>query len=297
MRRLIVLLVCGCTGEVDQQIGLFEPIRVPDGEFIEDTIPEAKKKPTVTAIEAASGILVIGQQQRLLAGRTSDDAHAIAVRFKDLGGGWWVRPVQDIDPLFPGERDFQLRYDVGAAVPPARHTLELAAIDGEGRRGPIFPVEVCVQDDRVPDNLNACDPTIAPPAVSVVLEWDQPVDLDLIIETPDGERIAHKTPSGASDGRLLRDSNAACQQDGRNSEAVVWQDPPQLRGDYLIYADLFDACGEPGALLAISVYERIAADDGTYTIKQTSRTTGAVTDLQASGGAGPPLYVMSAELP
>lgn len=294
-RPWIALLVCTCTGEVDQQIGLFEPLRVPDGEFIEDAIPAAAELPKVTSIEAASGILVLGQQQRLLAGRTSDDAHAIAIRFKDLGTGWWVRPVQDQDPLFPGERGFQLRYDVGAGVPPARHTLELAAVDADGRHGPIFPVEVCVQDDRVPDNLNACDATLAPPAVVVVLEWDQPVDLDLVIATPGGDRITSKNPSDESGGRLVRDSNAGCQQDGRNSEAVVWQDPP-ARGTYLLYADLFDACGEPGALLAITVYARREHGD-TYSLEQTARTTGAVTDLQASGGAGPPLYVMSAKLP
>lgn len=302
MRRLaLTLLLCTCTGEVDQRIGLFEPIRVPDGEFIETDIPTIKKPPSVTAIESASGILVVGQQQRLLSGRTSDDAHAIAIRFKDLGTGWWVRPVQDLNPLFPGERDFQLRYDVGASVPPAKYTLELAAIDADGRHGPVFPVEVCVQDDRVPDNLNACDPTIKPPAAVVVLAWDRDVDLDLVIETPSGARIAHKTPSGAGDpddaatGRLLRDSNAACEPDGRSSEAVVWQDPPQ-DGAYLVHADLFDACGEPGALFSATVYRRKQSGDR-YSLVEISRTTGAVTDLQASGGAGAPLYVMSAELP
>ena len=48
-------------------------------------------------------------------------------------------------------------------------------------------------------------------------------------------------------GRLTRDSDAGCALDGRNSEAIVFQEAP-ARGSYLVYADLFDACGEPGAL-------------------------------------------------
>ncbi len=302
MKRLTLLVFAACTGEVDQQVGLFEPIRVPDGEFIEDEIPDGGAV-EVTSIEAASGILVIGQQQRLLAGRTSEDAHAIAIRFAGLGSGWWVRPVQDLDPVFPGERAFQLRYDVGAGVPAARHTLELAAVDEVGRRGPSFELDVCVQDDAVPDNLNACDPMIKPPAVVVVLAWDRDVDLDLVVETPDGGRIAHKTPTGGAEepeapsvGRLVRDSNSGCVVDGRNSEAVVWQEAP-AEGTYLIYADLFDACGEPGALLSVAVHRRVDDGDGTWALEETARTTGAVTDLQASGGAGPPLYVTSVELP
>lgn len=306
MRRLCaLLLVCACTGEVEQQIGLFEPIRVPDGEFIEDAIPEAPGGgPEVTSIETASGILILGQQQRLLAGRTTEDAHAIAVRLAGLGSGWWVRPVQDLDPVFPGERDFQLRYDVGVDIPPARHTLELAAVDAEGRRGPSFELEVCVQDDAVPDNLNACDPKIKPPAAVVVLRWDRDVDLDIVVETPDGGRISDATPTGGAEdpedpavGRLVRDSNAGCVLDGRNSEAVVWQEAPALDGAYLVYADLFDACGEPGALLSVAVYRRVDRGDGTWSLKETARTTGAVTDLQAGGGAGVPLFVTSVELP
>lgn len=303
MRPLLALAcLCACTGEVEQQLGLFEPIRVPEGEFIEDAIPGGASS-EVTSIETASGILVVGQQQRLLAGRTTEDAHAIAIRFAGLGSGWWVRPVQDLDPVFPGERDFLLRYDVGAGVPPGAHTLELAAVDESGRRGPAFELDVCVQDDAVPDNLNACDPTIKPPAAIVALTWDRDVDLDLVIETPDGRRIAHKTPTGGADdpedpsvGRLVRDSNAGCQRDGRNSEAVVWQEDP-AEGTYLVYADLFEACGEPGALLSLTVHRRVDHDDGTWSLEETARTTGAVTDLQASGGAGPPLYITSVELP
>ena len=309
MRRAALTLavscaLSACTGEVEGLIGIFEPIRVPAGEFVEDDVP-AGGAPTVTSIEAASGILTVGQRGRQLAGRTTEDAHAIAVRLEGLGTGWWVRPVQDLDPMFPGERDFQLEYDVGGGAPPGLHTLLLAAVDGSGRRGPEFPLDVCVRDDRVPDNLNACDPTIPPPALVIALQWDRDVDLDLVVDAPDGKRISSKAPTSATKvdnevpkdalkdpgvGRLTRDSNAACALDGRNSEALVFQEPP-ARGTWLVYADLFDACGEPGALFEVVVYRRRDRGDGTFALEETARTAGAVWDLQASGGAGAPLYV------
>lgn len=311
MRRaaMSVLLLAGCTGEVEQQLGLFEPVRVPDGEFIESDIPVADGGPEVTSIEAASGILTTGQQGRLLAGRTGADAYAIALRLEGLGTGWWVRPVQDEDPLYPGERDFQLQYDVGGGAPPGLHRLLLAAVDVDGRRGPEFPLEVCVRDEAVPDNLNACDPTISPPALVIALSWDRDVDLDLVVETPDGKRISHKSPSSAEKidnevpkdaladprvGRLNRDSNAGCTIDGRSSEALVFQEPP-ARGAYLVYADLFDACGEPGALFEVVVYRREARDGDTFALVEQARTAGGVWDLQASGGGGVPLYVTAVE--
>lgn len=307
MRRLVHVLwvMSACTGEVEGQIGIFEPIRVPDGEFVEADLPGGGTD-EVTSIETASGILTVGQRDRRLAGRTTEGAHAIAARLEGLGTGWWVRPVQDIDPMFPGERDFGLVYDVGGGAPPGRHRLLLAAVDAAGRRGPEFPLEVCVRDDRVPDNLNACDPTIAPPALVIVLQWDRDVDIDLIVETPGGKRISSKSPTSiekegaeiAKDqladptiGKLTRDSNAACELDGRNSEAVVFQEPP-ARGTYLVHADLFDACGEPGALFDVVVYRR-EGGDGEFALAEEARTRGALIDLQASGGAGSPLFVTS----
>ena len=229
--------------------------------------------------------------------------------FDGLGSGWWVRPVQDKNPMYPGERDFQLRHDIGGGAPPGVHTLLLAAIDEAGRRGPAFELEVCIRDDRLPDNLNACDATIPPPALVITLEWDQDVDLDLVVETPGGKKIGHATPTSGekvetevpggvvkdpATGRLSRDSNAGCHIDGRNSEALVFQEPP-ASGTWLVYADLFEACDESGALFDVVVYRRRERDDGTFAQEERARTHGAVWDLQASGGAGAPLYVTAVQ--
>ncbi|MEZ4453109.1 MAG: hypothetical protein R3B09_26850 [Nannocystaceae bacterium] len=307
---LLAATALTCTGEVDRLVGVLEPVRVQSATFREGDLPTAAEGPTITSIESASGILLTGQLGRTLGGRAREDAHAVALRLADRGSGWWIVPIQDLDPMFPGERDFQLRYDVGVA-PPGPQTLRLAAIDREGRRGPVFDLDVCVRSDAFPDDLNGCDPKLPPPAAVVVLAWDRPVDIDLVVDTPDGERIAWKTPtSAASDGgavpgealadprtgRLTRDSNAGCEIDGRNVEVIVWKEPP-IAGPYLVYADLYDPCGEAASLFVATAYRRELRDDGTYRLVELDRSAGALLDLQASGGAGAPLFVMDLDLP
>jgi hypothetical protein len=251
-----------------------------------------------------------GERDRLLAGRTSEDAYAIGVRFAELGSGWWTVPVQDLDPVYPGERDFQFRFDVGGSVPPGNHVLTLAAIDADGRRGELSELSVCVRDELLPDNLNVCDPEAMPPALVIALEWNSNVDLDLVVDTPSGKRISAKTPTAWPEagevpdealedptlGRLLRDSNAACEIDGRNAEAVVWLEPPSETGTYLVRADLFDACGEHGTQLRAVVYRRQQHDDGNWSLRETDRVDAVVFDLQAGGGAPNPLYLMAVEV-
>jgi hypothetical protein len=295
---LMTLALFGCTGEVDTTIGVLEPVRVVSGSFHPGSLAEA---PTgtlaITSIESASGLVLAGERDRLLVGRTSADAFAVGLRFAELGTGWWTVPVQDLDPSYPGERDFQLRFDVGGSVPPGSHLLALAAIDEQGERGEVFELEVCVRDPLLPDNLNPCDPELLPPALVIALEWDVDVDLDLIVDTPSGKRISAKTPtSDSGEGTLLRDSNAACAIDGLAAEALVWAEPPSETGTYLIRADLFDACGESGALLRAVVLRRVQRDDGTWALRETERVDAAMFDIQASGGAGAPLYLMAVEV-
>lgn len=303
----LVAASLSCSGEVDSPLGLLEPLRVIDGEFHEGSLAEASGGPTITSIETASGLVLVGERDRLLVGRTTTDAYAIGLRFAELGTGWWTVPVQDLNPMFPGERDFSLRFDTGASLPPGLQRLHLAALDEQGRRGPLFELDVCVRDQLLPNNLNPCDSSLPPPALVVALVWDRDVDLDLIVETPAGKRIGAKTPTSypagtsgtvpdealddPSVGRLHRDSNAACVLDGRNAEAIVWDEPPTETGTYLIYADLFDACGEAGASFVAVVHRRVQRDDGTWTLRETDRVAGAVFDIQASGGTGTPLYV------
>ena len=102
MRRamLVALWCAACSGPVELLSGLDQPLRVDEAFFLEGDIDESDAAIEVTSIESASGILVLGQQGRVLAGRVGADAHALAVRFADLGSGWWIHEVQEIDPAF-----------------------------------------------------------------------------------------------------------------------------------------------------------------------------------------------------
>lgn len=316
-RRLVLsslwALAAGCTGEVDALVGLLEPVRVEDGTLhpgeLEVVEGDALR---ITSIESPSGLAVVGQQSRSLGGRTTEDAWAVALRMQGLGTGWWVLPVDDLEPQFPGERGFFVRYDLGAGIPAGTHALQIAAVGEDGRRGRAFELDLCVQADAVPTGLAPCDPAIAPPAAIVSLVWDRPVDLDLRVHTPDGQALGWKDPTTARSpdgapipadvlddptlGRLDRDSNAGCLVDGRNAEAVVWQELPADAGPYPVYVDLFEACGLRGTNFVVSVYRRRQQGDGTWSFEETDRKTGAIDQLHASGGAGPGLYVLAATL-
>lgn len=315
MRGLLLsmVLTSGCTGEVDALVGLLEPIRVADGTFHPGELETADGDALrITSIESPSGLAVVGQQDRSIGGRTTEHAWAIGVRIQGLGSGWWVLPVDDLEPQFPGERGFFVPYDLGTGVPAGAHVIEIAAVGEDARRGPAFELGLCVQDDALPTELAGCDPTIPPPAAIVSLVWDRPVDLDLRVQTPDGQEIGWRAPTTAAPvdgepipddalgdptlGRLDRDSNAGCIIDGRNAEAVVWDEPPSDAGPFPVYVDLFEACGQRGTNFAVSVYRRREHDDGTWSIEQTARRTGALDQLHASGGEGPGLYVLAATL-
>lgn len=305
-------LAAGCTGEVEALEGLLEPIRVEDGTFHPGELEPAEGDALrITSIESPSGLAVVGQQHRSLGGRTTEDAWAVAVRLRGLGSGWWVLPVDDLEPQFPGERGFFLRYDLGTGLPAGTHTLEIAVVGEDGQRGAPFDLDLCVQDDGVPTGLAACDPTIPPPAAIVSLVWDRPLDLDLRVHTPDGKVLGWKAPTTApsdgteipeavldepTTGRLSRDSNPGCVIDGRNAEAVAWEELPAETSPYPVYVDMFEACGLRGTNFAVSVYHRRQHDDGTWSIEEVARRTGAMEDLHASGGAGPGVYVLAASL-
>ncbi|HWB76477.1 MAG TPA: hypothetical protein VG755_16030 [Nannocystaceae bacterium] len=310
MRRaalIVSLFALACRNELPFDTGLFEPVRLEEGFFLDGELPVAASGPAVTSVETSSGFALVGADGRARRGRADDDAWALGVRFADVGTGWWVHTVGDEAAQFPGERDFSLSYDVGI-VPQGTYTMRLAAIDGDGARGEPYDFDICVLDDAMPANFNPCDPSnpdLPPPAAAIVLSWNRPVDLDLVARGPDGERVSWKAPTtdpAATEddldvGRLDRDSNAGCIADGRNSEAIVWEAAP-TSGEWSAYVDLFDACGEADVTYTVVFYHAVPHGDGTMRLAEIDRRTGnLVAQLDAYGGAKPPLFVMSAELP
>jgi hypothetical protein len=67
---------------------------------------------------------------------------------------------------------------------------------------------------------------------------------------------------------------------------------------YSAYVDLFDACGEPDVTFTVVVHRRREQADGTLRLEETERRRGTlVSQFDAYGGAKPPLFVVSVELP
>lgn len=306
-----------CSGE-RATLGLEEPLRVRAATFKEGALPGTLPAaldggptalPAVTAYESASTVVRPGQAGKVLSGRTTSGAVAVAVRFADLGSGYWVLPVGGPDPQNGGELVWQADADFGVALPPGLHPLRVVAIDAQGNAGTQRDLGLCVTA-TVADNLNACNPARNPPAAVISLGWDVPADLDLIVVGPTGRVVDPKHPriappdagadagdAGGASGVIDRDSNAGCRSDGLARESLIFQRPPPP-GSYFVYVNLFDACGKGPVHFRVSLVEAQLRPDGvTQQPVETLVRTGTLLPAEANGGARPGTFVFEIPFP
>ncbi|MCH7639206.1 MAG: hypothetical protein IH855_07065 [Bacteroidetes bacterium] len=78
--------------------------------------------------------------------------------------------------------------------------------------------------------------------LQVSLNWNAPVDLDLHLETPDGEDIYYGNDVGQNGGILDLDSNPACNLDRVDNENISWGDVTPPGGEYTVRVDLWSEC-------------------------------------------------------
>jgi hypothetical protein len=303
----LALSLSACSG-AKSETGLGEPLRLRNASFKSGDLPGEPPSPTsttsplVTSFETASTVVRPGQTEKGLLGRASPDTVAVGLRFADVGSGYWVLPVDGPDPQNNGELVWQTLADFGSDVPAGLHPLRVVAIDGSGHAGVQRELSVCVTPS-IPDNLNACQPTTAPPSAVLSLSWDTAVDLDLVVVTPEGRIVDAKHPrtiappppgpssSGvdagvtASVGTFDRDSNGGCAIDGVQRENLVFQARPPP-GSYLVYASLFDACGQPPVHFRLSLFEpEVTADPKVLHLVESITKKGTLLPLEASGGS------------
>jgi hypothetical protein len=313
------LPLAACSSE-PLTLALNEPFQVREGQFRSGKLPGlppltteevnagiAPKSPTVTSITLANALIPLGEPDRDLSGRTSVDAAAVGVRFAGFGSGYWLVPTRDADILNNGELEWRLEAAFGRDIPPGLHRLRFAAMDAEGRSGNQAELNVCIAPE-LPDNGNSCDPTTSPPALVVSLSWDAPVDLDLRVITPSGSVVDAKRPSTAPEddngdvdpdapgtGVIDRDSYAHCITEGSRRENLVFQTPPSP-GTYLIYANLYDACGEQGVVFDVSLHAaEPGAEPESFAVKQTFHQSGQLLAVHANGGSKLGTYVTNFE--
>lgn len=316
MRRAIalaLLALAGCSGE-PALVGANEPIRVRGGVFKTGDLPGAPpldggapEKPNVTVVESVNNVIRPGQSGKTLSGRVTDDATAVAVRFPDLGTGYWLVVADAPDPAAPGELTWQMTFDVAYDVPPGLRSLRFAAVNEAGVAGTQTDLPVCVSA-AIPDNLNACDPSIAPPAAVLSLSWDTDVDLDLVVVTPTGQVVDSKHPTTAApsdagvspdpkkDGVIDRDSDANCVPDHVKRESLVWQAPPAA-GTWLAYANLYSACGQQAVRFTLTLNVAESNGDEGSRLVEKQRLSGELLAVDANGGQALGLYVTSFSFP
>lgn len=314
MKHLAVTIaLAGCSG-VSSDPALDEPLRVPSARFVEGplpgTAPDAGEPstPAITLVETPNTVVRLGQADKELSGRASTDAVAVAVAFTGLGTGYWVAPLGPPDPAANEELTWKLDASIGWDLPLGPGSIDLVAVDAAGEAGTQFRVTTCVRPDLIDDAGN-CSASLSPPDTVLALAWDTPVDLDLVVRTPEGKlvssasptTIAHAPPILQSElsedgvGLLDRDSNGSCRIDGINRESLVWKTPPKA-GTYLVYADLVDACGQSSVRFSATLYRTETFEDGRKQLVEVSRQGGRLLGRAADGGVGPGLFLLQLAL-
>jgi hypothetical protein len=311
------LLVMGCSGQPTPS-GISEPIQVRYGaqnaQFRSGDLPGSRaltsqetlanvqpKLPSLT-LNGGGGVVRESDTGFALTGSTSSSAVAIGIRFLDLGSGYWVLPVAAQDSVFPDVFIWSATADFGANIPPGFHQLGIVAIDALGHGGTQVSAQVCVASD-IPDNLNACSPSVAPPATVLSLVWDTPVDLDLRVITPSGKVVDPKHPTTADpvDGKVdptaagtgVFDTDALrdCVDTGHRRENLVWQQAP-TPGRYVVYANLYDACGQSSVHFNLSINQPTpGGDGGALQLTRTFELNGELLAVDANAGDQLGLFV------
>jgi len=275
--------LAGCGASYGDGSGVAEPIMVAGGAttFIKGDMPN-DNGPELLLASSMSSSGFAGGPDKALSGRATLKAYGIGVRMKDHGSGYWVAPVGLPDLQDPGLA-WSLKFRFTDQAPLGDQTLLIAQTDAHGKFGKPSEVPFKVKS-LVPDGSKV-----------ISLVWHNHADLDLQVQGPDGKLTSgkypntgvvpsdHKIPDGGIEGSgtLDRDSNAHCAFDGLMREDVVFTGAPEP-GDYGVWVDLWDSCGEPATTFDLLLYE-----DGEVTYQ----AAGQLLDLNADNGAGAGLFM------
>lgn len=299
---LVTLLACV---SADQSSGASEPVQVRDGTFHPGELPvdDTAASPHVLYVSSVGYVVTQGDANAGYSGLASTDAWSIAVAVPDVGTGYWVVPVDGPDVTQDDNLLFDLTVDFTRDVPYGLQTISFVSLDGEGNPGPRYDATLCVLPDYADKNYAACDPETPPQDTILSLSWNTDVDLDLVVVTPAGKVVRSESASTHVDdedtsveGVLTRDSNSNCVIDSVRLESLVFEEEPPA-GDYEVFASLFSPCGQASVDYALSLFQRVDEDDGTWSVERTDLASGAFLAAQADGGASLGTHVTTLTLP
>ena len=120
----LLVALAGCSGQAITGAG--EPIVVRGATFVPGPLPGSPppdggspqnpdggaQSPTVTAITSVNNLFFPGQAGASYGGDVTDDATAIAVRFADLGTGYWVFVPGPPDDTDPGNLTWSMTFEI-----------------------------------------------------------------------------------------------------------------------------------------------------------------------------------------
>ena len=248
------LSFAACGDEVQVDNGLTANVRVANAQFQDRDFPvdtNISADAAVPVQPAASdggvvgppGIVTIDSQNNSVKRGTINKSLRVVVDpgattvAVGLAGqrGYWLSPVtiRSVEFAPSLELTVTLEFDRSLAIGPAR--LWFAAANAAGQYGAPRPLDLVILDD-------------APRAAMVVsLDWTQNVDLDLVVQRPDGTLLTNKATrsagASADSPKIDIDSNSACVLDGHREENAIFTSIPV--GAYAVYVRLAAACGVP----------------------------------------------------
>jgi hypothetical protein len=320
MKRLLQLTAASlalvaCASE-PAELGLDEPLRVSGAVFKSGKLPGAAPDDTapegqlmLTTIETNNTVVHPGQVGKRISGRAKDAGYSVAVKLDGLGSGYWVKPLDEADSVYPGELAFRLDLELAHNLPLGIKNLLFTVIDSSGRRaGRQQKLQLC-STNRYDRALNACDATQKPPAAIISLSWDTSADLDLVVRTPDGELVDARHPSTLTDPALEGDQDLDYQgvlytedarrcggQSGQHEDLVWANEIPS--GRYDVFVNLFDFCNVPATFFRVRAFVREELDDGTFDLIQIADAeVGQLLEDEANGGSATPRKIASYDLP
>ena len=289
-------LLSACDSE-PYYVGIGEPIVAKNAELKKGDLPSHEEGALVTSLQLNFGVIAPGAPALSVSGRVSEDAYSVGIRLKELGTGYWLKPVGAPDPTLPGELTFDYVISAATDLEPGNHTFVAAAFDEAGRAGPEYEVPVCVVSD-IPDNRNVCDPENEPPEAILSLTWHSDADVDLVLVAPDGKTYDRSNRSSLNDDGSVNfglefDGSTGCIVDGKRRENFVWNEAPE--GTWLVYANLFDSCHEAAVTFESTLYRKQRNGDGSFRLDADEPVRGEFLRVQQNGGAGNPLYLTAIE--
>jgi len=296
MRRLCllgVLPLLGCEeSPSDPGMGLGLQVRVHEAQLQRGDLPTPAGGPEVTQILTPQLAVSRGEATVQLGGRLGPDGVSLLLHAVGDPRHWQVAP-DGFDFVIADELLFGTELEFAHSIAADAVEVELQAVDGQGRAGPIVTRTFVMNDDFPPSQL------------LVSLAWDAPVDLDLHVELPTGVVVGSKNTNAFEpipgmvsppDGAMLGgyhdfDSNRQCSLDLRNRENVVWQVTPPP-GRYRVFAELFSACD------ADAVNFEVAVVLGETPVERGAATMYAFdARTHARDGEAPGLLVLEFEVP